>query len=89
MPHQPADPGKVLERCGLYGNKCDLTSDGPLFIDKEQFMTKQPGPFMDHNDLPQQRLYAVLNLPEEWHREEIQAESIWSSGVPERIPRGA
>ena len=32
MPRQPADPGKVVERCGLDGNKWDLTPGAPLLI---------------------------------------------------------
>ena len=39
MPHQPADPGKVVERCGLDGNKWDLTFDASSFITKELLMS--------------------------------------------------
>ena len=38
-PRQPAYPGKVVERCGLSGNKRDLTFDAPLIIKKEYFMS--------------------------------------------------
>ena len=89
MPHQPVYPDKVVERCGLYGNKWDLTPGAPLLINKEQFMTKHPGPLMDRHDMPQQHLYAVPNLPEEWQRKEIKAESTMSHGIPDRVPRGA
>ena len=37
-PRQPAYPGKVAERCGLSGNKRDLTFDAPLIIYEECFM---------------------------------------------------
>ena len=35
-PRQPAYPGKVAERCGLSGNKRDLTRDAPFDLLREE-----------------------------------------------------
>ena len=52
-------------------------------------MTKQPGPLMDFNDQPQQRLYAVPDIPYELFDEKIEFREVGNSGVPKKIPSRA
>ena len=52
-------------------------------------MTKQPGPLMDFNDQPQQRLYAVPDIPYELFDEKIEFREVGHSGVPKKIPSRA
>ena len=66
-PRQPAYPGKVVERCGLSGNKRDLTFDAPLIIKKEYSMSNICN-FIDyrltHDSRPKPRCsrYVQLNI---------------------------
>jgi hypothetical protein len=52
-------------------------------------MTKQPNPLVDSQDLPQQKLYAVPDLPKEWEQKLIKADNTTNSGIPKSVPRGA
>ena len=52
-------------------------------------MTKQPGPLMDFNDQPQQRLYAVPDIPCELFDEKIEFREVGDLSVPKKIPSRA
>lgn len=52
-------------------------------------MTKQPGPLTDVTRLPQQRLYAVPELPYHLFVTKVEIAQAGDPGIPNKIPRGA